>query len=31
LGFKISWSMPSPQKATMVIKKAKIKATLING
>jgi predicted XRE-type DNA-binding protein len=27
LGFKISWSMPSQQKATMVIKKAKIKAS----
>lgn len=26
LGFKISWSMPSQQKATMVIQKAKIKA-----
>ncbi len=25
LGFKISWSMPSQQKATMVIQKAKIK------
>ena len=23
LGFKVSWSMPSQQKATMVIKKAK--------
>jgi hypothetical protein len=26
LGFKISWSMPSQQKATMVIQKAKVKA-----